>query len=388
MVKHPVSVRIVSVELPSGAQKFGVQFHWWQPHHLGSGQDLWALDEISITSVLFNTISLDFSNMLDITQSLGFYLGHVQPYCLHDWTICYVDTYFRIKCYSTNVSVKLVEEKFGKKVLSKFCTNKFNGNRNLTASAIEEKYKVGKVIGDGNFAVVKECVERSSGKEFALKIIDKNKCRGKEHLIESEVAVLRQVKHPNIIMLIEEVEMPSELYLVMELVKGGDLFDAITSSTKYTEKDASTMIKNLASALKYLHRMNIVHRDIKPENLLNKAAVDNIMKMEVTGTLKKHFTSAQKEGNTNAGVSVIMNTALDKGKLQLCHRSQGNSATLPQEEEGHSGKKCPSSLSADTKSSGVTSLQALNLPSSDAPPMSSPQCSEEPGDERVFEREE
>ncbi|CAM4485298.1 unnamed protein product [Leuciscus chuanchicus] len=142
-----------------------------------------------------------------------------------------------------------------------------NGNRNIAAS-ISDKYKIGKVIGDGNFAVVKECVERSTGKEFALKIIDKNKCRGKEHLIENEVAVLRRVKHPNIIMLIEEVDTPTELYLVMELVKGGDLFDSITSSTKYTERDACVMVFDLAAALKYLHRMCIVHRDIKPENLL------------------------------------------------------------------------------------------------------------------------
>ncbi|XP_050829741.1 serine/threonine-protein kinase DCLK2 isoform X5 [Serinus canaria] len=90
----------------------------------------------------------------------------------------------------------------------------------------------------------------------------------KEHLIENEVSILRRVKHPNIIMLIEEMDTPTELYLVMELVKGGDLFDAITSSTKYTERDGSAMVYNLASALKYLHGLNIVHRDIKPENLL------------------------------------------------------------------------------------------------------------------------
>uniref|UniRef100_A0A3B3T7Q0 Serine/threonine-protein kinase DCLK2 n=1 Tax=Paramormyrops kingsleyae TaxID=1676925 RepID=A0A3B3T7Q0_9TELE len=143
-----------------------------------------------------------------------------------------------------------------------------NGNKGPSSSVILEKYKVGKVIGDGNFAVVKECVERCTGKEYALKIIDKAKCAGKEHLIENEVAVLRRVKHPNIIMLIEEVDTSSELYLVMELVKGGDLFDAITSSTKYTERDASVMVNNLTCALKYLHSMNIVHRDIKPENLL------------------------------------------------------------------------------------------------------------------------
>ncbi len=52
------------------------------------------------------------------------------------------------------------------------------------------------------------------------------------------------------------------------LAQGGDLFDAITSSAKYTERDATVMVYNLAGALKYLHSMNIVHRDIKPENLL------------------------------------------------------------------------------------------------------------------------
>uniref|UniRef100_A0A3B4GSE8 Serine/threonine-protein kinase DCLK2 n=1 Tax=Pundamilia nyererei TaxID=303518 RepID=A0A3B4GSE8_9CICH len=110
--------------------------------------------------------------------------------------------------------------------------------------------------------------DRSTGQEYALKIIDKARCCGKEHLIENEVAVLRRVRHPSIIQLIEVDETPTQLFLVMELVKGGDLFDAITSSTKYSERDASAMVFNLAGAIKYLHRMNIVHRDIKPENLL------------------------------------------------------------------------------------------------------------------------
>ncbi|XP_069782533.1 serine/threonine-protein kinase DCLK2 isoform X4 [Narcine bancroftii] len=116
-----------------------------------------------------------------------------------------------------------------------------NGNQSYSVSTILDKYKVGKVIGDGNFAVVKECVERCSGKEFALKIIDKAKCSG----------------------------------------KGGDLFDAITSSTKYTERDASAMMYNLASALKYLHSLNIVHRDIKPENLLVCEYVDGTKSLKL-----------------------------------------------------------------------------------------------------------
>ncbi|XP_050977224.1 serine/threonine-protein kinase DCLK1a isoform X5 [Labeo rohita] len=135
-------------------------------------------------------------------------------------------------------------------------------------SSISDRYKVGRMIGDGNFAVVHECVEHSTGRAYALKIINKGKCRGKEHMIQNEVAILRRVKHPNIVLLIEEMDTYSELYLVMELVKGGDLFDAITSANRYTERDASGMLYNLANAIKYLHSLNIVHRDIKPENLL------------------------------------------------------------------------------------------------------------------------
>uniref|UniRef100_S4RPE7 non-specific serine/threonine protein kinase n=1 Tax=Petromyzon marinus TaxID=7757 RepID=S4RPE7_PETMA len=139
-------------------------------------------------------------------------------------------------------------------------------------SAITAKYKIGKVIGDGNFAVVRECIERMMIASYMLNIIQRHPPRPQEHMIESEVSILRRVKHPNIILLVEEVDTPSELYMVMELVKGGDLFDAITSSTKYTERDASGMLYNLTSAVAYLHALNI-NRDIKPENLLVRAGM-------------------------------------------------------------------------------------------------------------------
>nr|XP_028602409.1 reelin isoform X4 [Podarcis muralis]XP_028602410.1 reelin isoform X4 [Podarcis muralis] len=81
--------RIISVELPEDARQFGIQFRWWQPYHSSQGEDVWAIDEIIMTSVLFNSISLDFTNLVEVTQSLGFYLGNVQPYCGHDWTLCF-----------------------------------------------------------------------------------------------------------------------------------------------------------------------------------------------------------------------------------------------------------------------------------------------------------
>ncbi|XP_030047520.1 serine/threonine-protein kinase DCLK2 isoform X2 [Microcaecilia unicolor] len=132
----------------------------------------------------------------------------------------------------------------GPEPLQCFSLEGLNGNRCLGASFILEKYKIGKVIGDGNFAVVKECMERSSGKEFALKIIDKAKCCGKEHLIENEVAILRQVKHPNVIMLVEEVDTPTALYLVMELVKVCEYSDG-TKSLKLGDFGLATVVEGL-----------------------------------------------------------------------------------------------------------------------------------------------
>merc|ERR1719244_1515309 len=135
-------------------------------------------------------------------------------------------------------------------------------------SDVTDKYHVRHVVGDGNFAVVRVCYSRSSRKEFAVKIIDKAKCQGKEHMIESEIAILSAIEHPNIIQLEEVFDFPTEKYLVMEYVSGGDLFDAIAADIKYTETVARDMIKDLANALQYLHDRMVCHRDIKPENLL------------------------------------------------------------------------------------------------------------------------
>ncbi|TNM93745.1 hypothetical protein fugu_001921 [Takifugu bimaculatus] len=117
-----------------------------------------------------------------------------------------------------------------------------NGNRSISSPLINEKYQIGKVIGDGNFAVVKECVERSTGQEYALKIIDKARCCGKEHLIENEVAVLRRVRHPSIIQLIEVDETPSQLFLVMELVKVCEYPDG-TKSLKLGDFGLATVVE-------------------------------------------------------------------------------------------------------------------------------------------------
>ena len=84
--------------------------------------------------------------------------------------------------------------------------------------AIEEKYELGRILGDGNFAVVKHCRERETGKEFAMKIVDKGKLRGKEDLIETEIVIMKACNHPNIVKLFLDYETKSEIFLLMELV--------------------------------------------------------------------------------------------------------------------------------------------------------------------------
>lgn len=138
----------------------------------------------------------------------------------------------------------------------------------VTDKSVEEVYDMGRKIGDGNFADVRQCIDKITKKEFALKIVDKAKIRGKEDMIRDEIDIMRRCKHPNIVRMYEDYDSTRHIYLVMELIRSGDLFDAISSSVKFTEAVTRTYVKDIAKSLAYLHKRKIVHRDLKPENLL------------------------------------------------------------------------------------------------------------------------
>ncbi|XP_059246577.1 serine/threonine-protein kinase DCLK3 [Mustela nigripes] len=138
----------------------------------------------------------------------------------------------------------------------------------LQATDVHKHYEAGRVLGDGNFAVVKECRHRETRQAYAMKIIDKSKLKGKEDMVDSEILIIQSLSHPNIVKLHEVYETDAEIYLIMEYVQGGDLFDAIIESVKFAERDAALMLMDLCRALVHLHDKSIVHRDLKPENLL------------------------------------------------------------------------------------------------------------------------
>ncbi|XP_010781052.1 calcium/calmodulin-dependent protein kinase type 1 [Notothenia coriiceps] len=120
----------------------------------------------------------------------------------------------------------------------------------------------------GAFSEVVLAEEKRTQRLVAIKCIPKKALEGKENNIENEIAVLHRIKHANIVTLEDIFENTSHLYLVMQLVSGGELFDRIVEKGFYTERDASQLIHQILDAVKYLHDMGIVHRDLKPENLL------------------------------------------------------------------------------------------------------------------------
>ncbi|CAM1311298.1 CAMK4 (predicted) [Pycnogonum litorale] len=120
-------------------------------------------------------------------------------------------------------------------------------------------------LGRGATSVVHKCRHKLTGKGEAVKIIQKNI---EQKIIRTEIGVLLKLNHRNVIKLKEVFETPTEIYLVLELVTGGELFERIVERGYYTEKDASDALRQILEGLAYLQENDVVHRDLKPENLL------------------------------------------------------------------------------------------------------------------------
>ncbi|XP_069185705.1 MAP/microtubule affinity-regulating kinase 3 isoform X25 [Procambarus clarkii] len=131
------------------------------------------------------------------------------------------------------------------------------------------KYRLLKTIGKGNFAKVKLAKHVPTGKEVAIKIIDKTQLNpGSLQKLFREVRIMKILDHPNIVKLFQVIETEKTLYLVMEYASGGEVFDYLVFHGRMKEKEARAKFRQIVSAVQYCHQKKIIHRDLKAENLL------------------------------------------------------------------------------------------------------------------------
>lgn len=133
---------------------------------------------------------------------------------------------------------------------------------------VEDHYEMGEELGSGQFAIVRKCRQKGTGKEYAAKFIKKRRLsssrRGvSREEIEREVDILREIRHPNIITLHDIFENKTDVVLILELVSGGELFDFLAEKESLTEDEATQFLKQILDGVHYLHSKRIAHFDLK-----------------------------------------------------------------------------------------------------------------------------
>lgn len=155
---------------------------------------------------------------------------------------------------------------------------------------IRDEYKIwADNLGKGAFGEVRKALHLESGVYRAVKIIYKaNASPEEQKKILNEIDILRQLDHPNIVKIYEYFEDAKFIYIVMELVTGGELFDKIQAVHHFSERKAAEYFLQILGGVNYLHKHGVVHRDLKPENILFD---DNLLKIVDFGTSKMYDTT-------------------------------------------------------------------------------------------------
>ncbi|XP_063984779.1 calcium/calmodulin-dependent protein kinase type II alpha chain isoform X15 [Diachasmimorpha longicaudata] len=139
----------------------------------------------------------------------------------------------------------------------------------VASTRFSDNYDLKEELGKGAFSVVRRCVQKSTGLEFAAKVINTKKLSQRDfQKLEREARICRKLQHPNIVRLHESIQEENCHYLVFDLVTGGELFEDIVAREFYSEADASHCIQQILESVHHCHHNGIVHRDLKPENLL------------------------------------------------------------------------------------------------------------------------
>ncbi|KAG0501574.1 hypothetical protein HPP92_001646 [Vanilla planifolia] len=132
------------------------------------------------------------------------------------------------------------------------------------------RYELGRTLGEGTFAKVKFARNLETGENVAIKILDKEKVLRHKiaDQIKREISTMKLIRHPNVVRMFEVMASKTKIYIVLELVTGGELFDKIARQGRFKEDEARKYFQQLINAVDYCHSRGVYHRDLKPENLL------------------------------------------------------------------------------------------------------------------------
>ncbi|CAL1395565.1 unnamed protein product [Linum trigynum] len=132
------------------------------------------------------------------------------------------------------------------------------------------KYEVGRTIGEGTFAKVKFAQNTETGESVAMKVLDRSTIIKHKMVdqIKREISIMKLVRHPNVVRLHEVLASRTKIYIILEFITGGELFDKIVHHGRLSEAEARRYFQQLIDGVDYCHSQGVYHRDLKPENLL------------------------------------------------------------------------------------------------------------------------
>uniref|UniRef100_A0A803LV86 non-specific serine/threonine protein kinase n=1 Tax=Chenopodium quinoa TaxID=63459 RepID=A0A803LV86_CHEQI len=132
------------------------------------------------------------------------------------------------------------------------------------------KYEIGRTIGEGTFAKVKFAQNTETGESVAMKVLDRSAIL-KHKMVEQikrEISIMKLVRHPHVVRLHEVLASRTKIYIILEYITGGELFDKIAHRGRLSEVEARTYFQQLIDGVEFCHSKGVYHRDLKPENLL------------------------------------------------------------------------------------------------------------------------
>lgn len=125
------------------------------------------------------------------------------------------------------------------------------------------------MIGTGKFSIVYKCIEKSTGKVFALKVVELEKLtKNAREAISNESEVLKILNHPQIVKYVDTIYSKTHEYIITEYIYGEDLYEYVRKRKFLNEFESAFIIGNIMKAVMYLHELEIMHRDLKPENIM------------------------------------------------------------------------------------------------------------------------